>query len=265
MLDRELELAIKAAKLAGESILEVYQNDFSVNYKKDESPVTEADVRANQIILEILKTAFPEDAFLSEEVSDDSSRFEKERCWIIDPLDGTKEFIKKNGEFSVSIGLMEKGKIVLGVIYIPVRKRSYYAVKGGGAYRMEGESKPIKLKVSHRTKPFNLLVSRSHPSKKTLALQAYLGESILSVAEMGSAIKGCLIAEGLFDVYYNFGYSMKWDTCAMECIVHEAGGIMRKLNGESIDYSEVNLQNYGFFIVNNEANIVDLKAAGIVL
>ncbi len=259
MLEHELKAALEAAKSAGEKILEVYSKDFSVIYKLDQSPVTEADVMANHVILEILKSNFPEDAFLSEEVADDASRFIKKRCWIIDPLDGTKEFIKKNGEFSVSIGLVENNQVILGVIFIPVRGRFYYAIKDQGAYRLEDGGEPIKLSVSTRIKPFNLLISRSHPSKKTLALQKIHAKDILSVTEMGSAIKGCLIAEGLYDVYYNFGHSMKWDTCAMECIVQEAGGIMRRLDHQPIDYNEKETHNYGFYIINRIENEIDIS------
>ena len=259
MLDKELNTAIQAAIAAGDKILEVYRNDFSVYFKDDKSPVTEADIMANQVILKILTDCFPEDGFLSEEVTDDQSRFDKQRCWVIDPLDGTKEFIKKNGEFSVSIGLVDRGKVVLGVIYVPVRKRLYYATIGLGAYRKEADGQVTKLMTSIRKKPYHLLVSRSHPSKRTLSLLEKEAQNILSVTEMGSAIKGCLIAEGLFDVYYNFGHSMKWDTCAMECIVHEAGGIMRRLDDQYIDYTEPSTKNYGFYILNHPENRIDLN------
>lgn len=258
-LQKELDTAIGAALLAGEKIMEVYRKDFTICYKDDQSPVTDADLQANNIILEVLTKAFPDDGMLSEEVSDDSSRFVRKRCWVVDPLDGTKEFIKKNGEFSVSIGLVDEGVVVLGVIYIPVRKRLYYAVQGEGAFRRESNGECVSLSVSDRTRPFNLLISRSHPSKRTVNLLTAMAEDILSVTEMGSAIKGCLIAEGLYDVYYNFGHSMKWDTCAMECIVHEAGGMMRRLDDAAIDYQEKETKNYGFYIVNRLSNRIDLS------
>lgn len=256
--ERELDEAIRAAFEAGEKILEIYKNDFSVYEKDDKSPVTEADLMANQVILNRLTAAFPNDGFLSEEAVDDLSRFHRKRCWVIDPLDGTKEFVKKNGEFSVSIGLVDDGEVVMGVIYIPVRKRLYFATRGKGAFRREADGQSTMLSVSTRRKPYHLLVSRSHPSKKTLALLEREAQDILSVTEMGSAIKGCLIAEGLFDVYYNFGHSMKWDTCAMECIVHEAGGIMRRLDDKNIDYMEKSTKNYGFYIINCLENRIDL-------
>ena len=258
-LEKELNTALMAAKLASEKILEIYSKDFSVCYKNDQSPLTEADILANQVILETLINVFPEDGFLSEESTDDASRFIRKRCWIIDPLDGTKEFIKKNGEFSINIGLVDEGEVVLGVVYVPVRDRAYYAVKDEGAYRRESNGVVEKLNVSKRAQPFNLLISRSHPSKKTVSLIQVKAKDILSVSEMGSAIKGCLIAEGLFDVYYNFGHSMKWDTCAMQCIVEEAGGIMRRLDDQMIDYLEDETKNYGFYIINRIENRVDIS------
>ena len=258
-LTKELDVAIKAAELAAAKIMEIYSKDFTVCYKNDQSPVTEADILANQVILETLSAAFPEDGFLSEEDSDDYSRKKKKRFWVIDPLDGTKEFIKKNGEFSVNIGLVENGKTILGVIYLPVRARTYYAVHTQGAYRKEKDGQPIQVHVSDRIKPYGLLISRSHPTKKTLTLMQTQAHDILHMAELGSSIKGCLIAEGLYDVYYNFGHSMKWDTCAMECIVTEAGGIMRRLDDRPIDYLEDDTKNYGFYIINHIKNRIEIN------
>ncbi len=257
-LKKELETAISAAKLAGEKIMDVYTKDFSVCYKDDKSPVTDADVMANKLILDSLESVFPDDGYLSEEARDDSSRFQKSRFWVIDPLDGTKEFVKKNGEFSVNIGLVDRGEVMLGVIYIPVRKRVYFAVKGEGAFRQEENGETVKIHVSSRVKPFNMLISRSHTSKRTISLLKLKALEILSLTEMGSALKGCLIAEGLYDVYYNFGHSMKWDTCAMECIIAEAGGIMRRLDDAPINYTEVETKNYGFYIINNTENHIDI-------
>lgn len=258
-LKKELEAAISAAKLAGDKIMSIYTKDFAVCYKDDKSPVTEADVLANKLILETLSGQFPDDGYLSEEVRDDSSRFEKDRFWVIDPLDGTKEFVKKNGEFSVNIGLVDHGEVVLGVIYIPVRRRVYFAVKGEGAHRQEENGETARIHVSNRVKPFNMLISRSHTSKRTISLLKMKAFEMLSLTEMGSALKGCLIAEGLYDVYYNFGHSMKWDTCAMECIIEEAGGIIRRLDDAPIDYTEVETKNYGFYIINNAQNHIDIS------
>lgn len=260
MYEKELKCAIDAAEAAGESILKVYQEEFDIIFKADESPVTEADLLANRIILNQIENEFPTDGILSEESEDDESRFSKKRFWVVDPLDGTKEFIKKNGEFSINIGLVEDNEVVVGVIYIPVWKTLYYAAKNYGAYKRDLNKRTVeKIGVSDRGKPYHLLISRSHPSQKTQTFLAENADIIASVTEMGSSIKGCLIAEGLYDVYYNFGLSMKWDTCAMECIVTEAGGILRKLDDSPINYEEINKLNRGFYIINNWSNRVDLK------
>ena len=261
-LEKELQIAIEAAILAGEEIMRVYDKDFSVCYKKDESPVTEADVAANHCIVTMLSEHFPEDGFLSEEVVDDQSRFKKSRYWNIDPLDGTKEFVKKNGDFSVNIALVVGKKVELGVVYLPVDRKIYYAVSGEGAFVRDLDLLQVRaIKVSTQLKPYRVLVSRSHPSKRTTHMLNNNAKDIENVTEMGSAKKGCLIAEGLFEVYYNFGLSMKWDTCAMECIVVEAGGTIMRLDDNPIDYSERNTLNHGFYIVNrleNKINILEL-------
>ncbi|MDK2865960.1 MAG: 3(2), 5-bisphosphate nucleotidase [Clostridiales bacterium] len=253
----ELDVAIKAAALAGERILKVYDEAFEVAYKKDSSPVTEADVSAGLAIEQFIKAHFPEDGFLSEEMEDDGSRYQRARFWVVDPLDGTKEFVKKNDEFAVNIGLVDRGKVVLGVVYVPVTETVYYAVSGQGAYR-KNDSKLERLSVSNRYNPVRLLISRSHPSPRTSELIDLLKSRIECIKEMGSSIKGCLIAAGEFDIYYNFGTSMKWDTCALDCIVKEAGGIMKRLDGEPINYTENSPYNKGFYIVNDAANEVKL-------
>lgn len=257
----ELDVAIQAAIQAGKRILDIYSKDFGVSYKSDESPVTEADIAANEVILSILRANFPEDGILTEESIDDDSRFSKSRFWIIDPLDGTKEFVKKNGEFAVNIGLVERNQILVGVVYSPVRDALYYAVRGNGAYEEKAGVKR-RLKVSERTDDYRLLISRSHPSSRTLELLKICKDCIGDVTEMGSSLKGCLIASGEYDVYYNFGRSMKWDTCAMECIVREAGGIFSRLDDQPIDYMEIEKVNRGFYILNrmeNKVNLLELE------
>lgn len=260
MFEKELQCAMDAAYAAGEKIMEIYNKDFVVCYKDDTSPVTDADIASNAIIIKHLASMFPDDGMLSEEMDDDESRFDKRRFWVIDPLDGTKEFVKKNGEFAVNIALIIEGEVVLGVVYLPVRQTIYYAVSGEGAYKKAlPDQKAAELHVSKRVKPYHLLISRSHPSKRTQKFLSHNADVILSVTEMGSSIKGCLIAEGSYDVYYNFGLSMKWDTCAMECIVKEAGGFLKRLDDHDIDYMEHDKLNKGFYILNNWDNRVDLN------
>ena len=157
---RELETAKKAALLAGEAIMEVYsKNDFKIENKSDNTPLTEADKKANDIIIKLLKTDFPGYAILSEESENDQSRMDNELCFIVDPLDGTKEFIKRNGQFTVNIALSHNNKSVLGVIYAPVTKELYFAAENYGAYCTAQDDSTVRLKVSERTENVRMVMS----------------------------------------------------------------------------------------------------------
>jgi len=255
-LPEVLETAKRLARDAGRIILRVYEKDFSVEYKEDDSPVTEADKKANDLIVNGLHEKYPECAILSEESQSDRERLKNDWCFIIDPLDGTKEFIKKNGEFTVNIALAFRGKPVLGVIGIPVTGELYYAVREMGAF-YEKEGNALKIRVSDRTTDIRLMASRSHKSDK---LQALIERNnIRNVYTAGSAIKGCLIARGEAEVYYRFGYTMEWDTAAMQCIVEEAGGIFRQMDDSEMTYNRINnLNEKGFYIINHPANKLTL-------
>jgi len=255
-LPEVLETVKQLASDAGKVILQVYEKDFSVDYKEDDSPVTEADKKANDLIVNSLQNKYPECAILSEESQGDRERLKNDWCFIIDPLDGTKEFIKKNGEFTINIALAFKGKPVLGVIGIPVSGELYYAVKGMGAFYEEG-GHAVKIRVSDRTSDIRLMASRTHKSDK---LQSLIEKNrIRNVYNAGSAIKGCLIARGEAEVYYRFGYTMEWDTAAMQCIVEEAGGIFRQMDDSEMTYNRINnLNEKGFYIINHPANKLTL-------
>ena len=250
---RELEVAKKAAVLAGEAIMEVYGNeDFSVKYKSDDSPLTEADKRANDIIVEMLKSEFPDYAILSEESADDKSRLDNDYCFIVDPLDGTKEFIKRNGQFTVNIALAYKNKSVMGVIYVPVTKTLYYAAHGFGSYCGED-----RIKVSDRAENLRMVMSssHSHPDEQRL-IEKY---NITEFVKMGSSLKGCLVAEAKADVYYRFNPTMEWDTAAMQCIAEQAGAIFRQMDGTDMLYNRENsLNDRGFYVVNLEGNVLSV-------
>lgn len=253
-LIKELELAINLAQKAGQKIMEVYNRSYEVEYKDDDSPLTEADKAANKIIVPALKDNFPQYAILSEESKDDRSRLENDWCWVVDPLDGTKEFIKRNGEFTVNIALSYQQRVVLGVIYVPVSGELYYASKDQGAYyKSKDDQEPRQIKVSNRTEDIRLVMSRSHASEK---LQNLIDKhSIKQVRRAGSSLKGALIARGEAEVYYRFNPTMEWDTAAMQCIVEEAGGIFRQMDGAEMLYNRENSVNEkGFYVVNREEN-----------
>jgi 3'(2'), 5'-bisphosphate nucleotidase len=258
-LDIELKIAIKAALKAGKIIRKIYKkNNIQIENKSNDTPVTEADIKSNLLINKFIHEKFSEHSILSEELIDNPSRLNNKWCWIIDPLDGTKEFIKKNGEFCINIALSYDHEVVLGVILIPITNELYYAVKGRGSFYKKYFLKK-KIKVSDKTDNITLFKSRSTKSSKLDELIKNNEEKIMYIIEKGSAIKGCLIAHGKGEVYYKFGNSYEWDTAAMQCIVEEAGGIFRQMDDSRMIYNRKNpLNRYGFYIINRVENKFDL-------
>lgn len=232
--------AVVAAKKAGVAILEVYNSDFAVELKGDKSPLTLADKRAHEVISrELSRLAYP---ILSEEGKNIPYEERKgwEYFWMVDPLDGTKEFIKRNGEFTVNIALIHNTRPVLGVVFVPVKDALYYAAEGIGAYKLEDADGPDNavsldaLTVKSRRLPladgpkrrFTVVASRSHMSKETEdhlnELRKKHGE--IDVISAGSSLKFCLVAEGLADEYPRFGPTMEWDTAAGHVLLDSSGG-----------------------------------------
>lgn len=218
-----LELAINAAMLGGEEILKIYNDEFEVSFKEDNSPLTIADKNANDIIESFLENS--KIPILSEEGRDIPYQERKnwERLWIVDPLDGTKEFVKRNGEFTVNIALIENGKPILGVIYVPVTSVLYYASKKGAFRKSNNET--VQLPIVSSKRNFVAVGSRSHQSDET---KVYFDELTkkhgdVDVISMGSSIKICLVAEGSADVYPRFAPTMEWDTAAGHAIAIYSG------------------------------------------
>ncbi len=254
ILNKELDISKKIALEAGKEILKIYQTDFKVEYKDDKSPLTEADKCSNEIIVNTLLKEFPDYAVLSEEHEDDKSRLNEKWCWIIDPLDGTKEFLKKNDEFTINIALSYEHKVVLGVVYIPVKNEMFYATINNGAF-FEKNGFLKKINVSDRIKDLILVKSRSHSSDKLKMLIQLNKDLISDVKTSGSSIKGCMIANGEADIYYRFGLTMEWDTAAVQCVVEEAGGIFKQLDDSDMLYNRENsLNDKGFYILNKIDN-----------
>lgn len=257
---KELEIAKEAAVIAGAAIMDVYQNekDFQTVIKADNSPLTIADRRANDAIMEILRKNFPDDAILSEEEKDNLIRLNNSRCFIVDPLDGTKEFLSKNGQFTVNIALSVEHRSVMGVIYVPAAQELYYAAKGMGAFYVKGDNAPITMRVSERTKEnIRMTMSRSHACDEERQLIEKYG--IKECIPLGSSLKGCMVARGDAEVYFRFGNTMEWDTAAMQCIVEEAGGVFRQMDDTEMLYNrEDSLNSKGFYAVNNLQNRLTL-------
>lgn len=252
-----LDVLKKLAVEAGDIILEVYETDFAVDYKEDASPLTMADRRANEHIVQGLQGHFPEYAILSEEMKDDGSRRDNDYCFIVDPLDGTKEFVKRNGQFTVNIALAYQQHPVIGVIMVPVTGDLYYAATETGAYKQDGKTGEIsKLQVSAKMDGLIWVGSKSHSGEQEKALIEKHQHQIAEVISAGSSLKGCLVAEQKADVYYRFGPTCEWDTAAMHCIAETAGAIVRQLDHTPLLYNRENtLNDKGFYIVNREENI----------
>jgi 3'(2'), 5'-bisphosphate nucleotidase len=260
MWERELEVAIRLAREAGAKILEYYALEIIAEEKLGADnfyePVTQADRDASRMIVAGLAAAFPDDGILSEEEIDDIEiRASATRVWIIDPIDGTKGFIHKNGDFGVQIGLADHGAAVVGVVYLPARDKLYYAAKDGGSFLVENSGGPKRLEVSGKTDLVNmrLAVSSSHPSPKMKEVVKSLG--IRNVRQNGSVgLKVGLIAEQICDLYIHLSPRTKfWDTCAPEVILNEAGGMLTDLFGKPNIYDLADVQNHNGILASNGA------------
>ena len=237
-MDDLLNIARSAAKEAGDEIMKIYARDFSARDKEDGTPVTEADDRAHDVVLEILgKTNIP---ILSEEDKEVANRPEKERVWIVDPIDGTRDFIERTGEFVVMIALVEKRTPILGVVVVPALGYELYATKGGGAWRVEKDKEPEKISVSKIDfmEQATLVVSRSHFSDEIQKL--ITGLSPGNQHKVGSnGIKIGLVAEGKADAFFNPTDRMgEWDTAAPHIILTEAGGKVTDMEGNDLIYNK---------------------------
>ena len=226
-----LEPVVELARLAGEKILEVYNSDeFSVQEKDDKSPLTAADLASHHAIVDGLTALTPQIPVLSEESASlpFAERSSWHSYWLVDPLDGTREFIKRNGEFTVNIALIVEGVAVLSVVYVPVTGVSYLACKGQGAFKQEaGERHAIRVRKLG-TGPLMVVGSRSHRGDSLNRFLEKLGEH--EMVGMGSSLKLCLVAEGVADIYPRLGLTSEWDTAAAQAVVEAAGGQVLQLD-----------------------------------
>ena len=244
-----LNIAKEAAKKAGDKILQIYGNEFSVSYKEDKSPLTIADQKANDIIESyLLKTNIP---ILSEEgkLTEYKDRKNWKLLWIVDPLDGTKEFVKRNGEFTVNIALVKNGKPILGVIFVPVKGWLYYG-SSNGSFR-EINKKKVKLPLDKKSTNFKVVGSRSHQSPETKEYFEDIKKrkKNVEIVSMGSSLKICLVAEGSADVYPRFAPTMEWDTAAGHAIAKYAGKKLIDLQTkQEMMYNRLRLTNNWFIV-----------------
>jgi 3'(2'), 5'-bisphosphate nucleotidase len=235
--ERELDSATTIARDAGRLVLDLYDRDIEVELKGKNDPVTLADRRANEHIVQALRNAFPGDGIVAEETADRSDATRSERCWFVDPLDGTKEFIAKNGEFAVMIGLSVRGEARAGVVYQPVTQKLFRGAVGEGAELLIGErSTPLRVSDVSDPSALTLVVSRSHRSSKTDRIAQELG--ITKELRSGSVgLKIGMVAERVADLYVHASdKSSLWDTCGPEAILRAAGGRFTDVAGDPYRY-----------------------------
>lgn len=252
-LRRELDVAVDVAREAGAKIRALHGSGLAVEQKVDDSPVTQADREANALIVAALSKEFPVDGILSEELPDDGSRHGRTRVWMIDPLDGTKDFIRGREGFAVMIGLLVGDVPSLGVVYQPMTDKLYFATRGNGAFVMIGEGTAVQIHVSDvdDLSRIRMVASKSHRTPTIDKVREELGISDeLNIGSVG--LKLGLIAEGARDLYVNpGGHSKLWDACGPEAILREAGGRMTDVHGEPLAYRGQELGNVRGLIASN--------------
>ncbi len=243
-----IKKVIKIAKEAGCKILEYYSQDIEVDFKEDNSPLTKADLASHHIIVNGIQELTPDIPIISEEsgVPEYSIRKNWPEFWMVDPLDGTKEFIKRNGEFTVNIALIRRGEPILGVVYIPVLDVLYYAEKGKNAFKENGNENPVQIfsERADKTKPLSMIESRTHSSQE---LEDFLRKEKLNIigrVKSGSSLKICLVAEGAADFYPRFTPTMEWDVAAGDCIYRNSA--KEGTHPSEINYNKENLLNKPF-------------------
>jgi len=249
-IGRLLEPVALLARRAGEKILEIYNSEFSVEQKEDNSPLTEADMAAHHAIVDGLAALTPDIPVLSEESASlpYSLRSSWNRYWLVDPLDGTREFVKRNGEFTVNIALIESGVPVLGVVHVPVGGVSYLACRGRGAMKQQAGETPVAIQVRRLGDgPVTVVGSRSHRGDSLIRFLDKLGAH--DMTGMGSSLKLCLVAEGAADIYPRLGPTSEWDTAAAQCVVEQAGGFVTDTEMQPLRYNTKDSLLNPFFLV----------------
>ncbi|MCU7796893.1 MAG: 3'(2'),5'-bisphosphate nucleotidase CysQ [Candidatus Thiodiazotropha sp. (ex Myrtea spinifera)] len=246
---------LQLAREAGDEILKIYNTEFEVERKQDNSPLTTADLAAHKLIVSTLERLTPEIPVLSEESAKIpfDTRQQWQRYWLIDPLDGTREFVKRNGEFTVNIALIENHEPTLGVVYAPVLDKLYYGISGQGAWKQEGRQAAGEIQVvNQRRQPTVVAGSRSHAGDSLIRFLDNLGEHEL--VSMGSSLKLCLVAEGEADLYPRLGPTSEWDTAAAQAVVEAAGGKVTTLDLQPLRYNtKDSLLNPQFFVFGDHS------------
>ncbi len=254
MLDREIAEAARIAREAGAILMDIYATDFVVDYKAEADPVTAADTKANAYIVSEIRKAFPGDGVVAEETEDKSDALGGGRCWYVDPLDGTREFVARNGEFSVMLGLAVDGVATAGVVYRPDQDKLYAGIVGGGAYLEEGgEQRSLSVSSVADPRQLKLVVSRSHRNRAVGVVVTELG--VTQETTSGSVgLKAGLIAEQKADLYVHIAdKSSLWDACGPEAVLKAAGGRFTDLAGNPYRYGGADMRNRRGILACNAA------------
>jgi len=257
MFKKEFEVCLHAIKEASKEIMHFYQKGFNVNYKQDDSEVTDADYASNVVIVSLLQENFPDYAILSEESKDNKERLNNDYCFIIDPLDGTRDFVHHDDMFAINLALAYKHEIVLGLICVPCKNIIYYAIKGEGAYKIENDE-VTRIHTNNKTNDLTMLTSCFFfKHQEEFSANPYIKE----LKGVGSSYKVGLIAEGKAEFCIKLdNHSKEWDTAPMEVIIREAGGFMTDYHGVEMQYNRDNVVNEdGFMVVNTKENIEKFK------
>ncbi|HMB57260.1 MAG TPA: 3'(2'),5'-bisphosphate nucleotidase CysQ [Arenimonas sp.] len=231
------QAVLRLAREAGAAIMAIYAQDFAVEHKQDLSPLTAADMAAHHLIVDGLAVLTPDVPVLSEESASIGWEVRRQwrRYWLVDPLDGTREFVKKNGEFTVNIALIEDGVSVFGVVYAPALDEMLYGLRGVGAFVRDGGSDVPVMARRPALAPLRVAASRSHMDARTAAAIERMGE--VQTLGLGSSLKFCRLAEGRLDIYPRFGPTSEWDTAAGQAVLEAAGGVVLRLDGSVLSYN----------------------------
>jgi len=255
-LDALRDGLVELSMQASARILEVYDGEFAVEHKDDRSPLTAADLASHRCIVEGLARLAPDIPVLSEESADEvatETRRKWATMWLVDPLDGTREFVKRNGEFTVNIALVENGEAVLGVVQAPVTGVLWHGRKGGGAFRRDDQGERAIRVRAPATPPLRVAASRSHRDPDTEAFMQRMGE--IEPVGVGSSLKFCRLAEGGMDVYPRFGPTSEWDTAAGQAVLEAAGGAVLDLQGRPLRYNQRDTILNGRFIALGDTSL----------
>ena len=255
-LDSLREGIIAIARDAAKAILEVYEGEFAVQHKDDDSPLTAADLAAHRCIVAGLEALSPRIPILSEESAQEvpaAMRRQWPRMWLVDPLDGTREFVKRNGEFTVNIALVDDGVPILAVVQAPVTGALWHGQRGRGAFRREGRT-DIEIRTRRpAVAPLRVAASRSHRDARTETVLARMGE--IEPVGVGSSLKFCRLAEGGMDAYPRFGPTSEWDTAAGQCVLEAAGGVVLDPKGRPLRYNQRDTILNGDFIALGDTSL----------